>query len=231
MLSIIYKKIFKVRLVWSGSCGGLYRHWLANLLLEVDNGLEEEHCLHQPTQRISRSPPTSDRTSDYQEDIVVFKHVDKSAVEALTRLDIHYLHSDVSQNNPLLQLLVKKSFAVTPQIRSNIGFLANNFLVDKLIGLPAQDHSTIHQSLYETQLAIKSTLSSPEKEKFSRLPTFHVLQDNGKILILALVFGDHWRILVKVDSDVPLPFLRRTPIYVDVSTPGTQKLIDMVELS
>ena len=180
MLSIIYKKFFKVQLVWSGSCGGLYRHWLANSLLEVDNELEGERCLHQPTKNISRSPPTSDRTSDYQEDIVVFKHVDKSAVEALTRLDIHYLHSDVSQNNPLLQLLVKNSFAVTPQTRSNIGFLANNFVVDKLIGLPTQDHFTIHQSLYETQLAIKSTLSSPEKEKFSRLPTFHVLQDNGK---------------------------------------------------
>lgn len=161
--------------------------------------------------------------------ILVFKHVNK-AVAALTRLGIHSLHSDLSQNDPLLQMLVKFSFAVTPQIRSYIGFLANNFVVDKLIGLPAQDHFTIHQSLYESQLAIKSTLSTSEKEKFSRLPIFHVRQDNGRNSILA-VFGDR-RILVKVDTDVPLPLLPgRTPIYVDVSEPGTQKLIDMVESS
>jgi hypothetical protein len=163
--------------------------------------------------------------------ILVFKHVDKAAVVALTRLGIHSLHSDLSQNDPLLQMLVKNSFAITPQTHSYISFLANNFIVDKLIGLRAEDHFTIHQSLYETQLTIKSTLSSSEKGKFSRLPIFHIRQDNGKNSILAPVFGDR-RILVKVDSDVPLPLLPgRSPIYVDVSTPGTQKLIDMVESS
>jgi hypothetical protein len=162
--------------------------------------------------------------------IMVFMHVDKAAVVALTQLGIHALHSDLSQNDSLLRLLVKKSFAVTPQTHSYISFLANNFIVDKLIGLGTQDHLTIHQSLYENQLAMKSTLSSPEKEKFSRLPIFHIRQDNG-ISILAPVFGDR-RILVKVDSDVPLPFLPgRPPIYVDVSTPGTQRLIEMVESS
>jgi hypothetical protein len=35
--------------------------------------------------------------------ILVFKHVDKAAVVALTRLGIHSLHSDLSQNDPLLQ--------------------------------------------------------------------------------------------------------------------------------
>jgi hypothetical protein len=163
--------------------------------------------------------------------ILVFKHVDKAAVAALTRLGIHSLHSDLSLNDPLLQMLVKNSSVVTPQISSYIGFLVNNFVVDKLIGLQVQDHSSIHQSLYEAQLAIKSTLSSSEKEKFSHLPIFHIRQDNGKNSILAPVFGDR-RILVKVDADVPLPLLpRRSPIYVDVSTPGTQKLIDMVESS
>ena len=163
--------------------------------------------------------------------ILVFKHVDKAAVEALTRIGIHSLHSDLSQNDPLLQMLVKNSFAITPQTRSYIGFLVNNFVVDKLIGLSSQDHFSIHQSLYETQLAIKSTLSSSEKEKFSRLPIFHIRQDNGRNSILAPVFGDR-RILVKVDSDVPLPSLPgRPPIYVDVSIAGTQKLIDMVESS
>ena len=163
--------------------------------------------------------------------ILVFRHVDKAAVSALARLGIHSLHSDLSQNDPLLQMLVKNSFVVTPQIRSYIGFLANNFVVDKLIELRAEDHFTIHQSLYEAQLAIKSTLSSSEKEKFSCLPIFHIRQDNGKISILDPVFGDR-RILVKVDTDVPLPLLPgRTPIYVDVSTPGTQKLVDMVESS
>jgi hypothetical protein len=59
----------------------------------------------------------------------------------------------------------------------------------------------------------------------------HIRQENGKISILAPVFGD-WRILVKVDTDVPLPlFSERQPIYVDTSKPGTQKLIDMVESS
>ena len=163
--------------------------------------------------------------------ILVFKHVDKAAVAALTRLGIHSLHSDLYQNDPLLQMLVKNSFVVTPQTRSYIGYLANNFVIDKLIGLRVQDHFTIHQSLYEAQLVIKSTLSSSEKEKFSRLPIFHIRQDNGKNSILAPVFGDR-RILVKVDTDVPLPLLPgRPPIYVDVSTPGTQKLMDMVELS
>ena len=163
--------------------------------------------------------------------ILVFKHVDKAATVALTRLGIHSLHSDLSQNDRLLQILVKNSFAVTPQTHSYIGFLANNFVVDKLIRLRAQDHFTIHQSLYETQLTIKSTLSSSEKEKFSRLPIFHIRQEDGKNSILAPSFGDR-RILVKVDSDVPLPLLPgRPPIYVDVSTPGTQKLIDMVESS
>ena len=161
--------------------------------------------------------------------ILVFKHVDKAAVVALTRLGIHALHSDLSQNDSLLRMLVNFSFVVTPQTRSYIGFLANNFVVDKLIGLQAHDRFTIHQSLYETQLAIKSTLSSSEKEKFSRLPIFHIRQDNDRIL--APVFDDR-RILVNVDSDVPLPLLPgRPPIYVDVSTPGTRKLIDMVESS
>ena len=163
--------------------------------------------------------------------ILVFKNVNKAAVVALTRLGIHSLHSDLSQNDPLLQMLVKNSFAVTPQTHSYIGFLANNFVVENLIGLRAQDHFTIHQSLYETQLAIKCTLSSSEKEKFSRLPIFHILQDNGKFSILAPAIGDR-RIHVKVDSDVPLPLLSgRPPIYVDVSTPETQKLIGMVESS
>ena len=163
--------------------------------------------------------------------ILVFKHVDEAAVVALTRLGIHPLHSDLSEKDPLLQMLVKNSFAITPQTRSYIGFLVNNFVADKLIELRAQDHSTIHHSLYETQLAIKSTLSSSEKERFSQLPIFHIWQNHGKNSILAPVSGDR-RILVKVDSDVPLPLLPwRPPIYVDVSTPGTQKLIDMVESS
>ena len=163
--------------------------------------------------------------------ILVLKHVDKAAVAALTQLGIHSLHSDLSQNDPLLRMLVTNSFAVTPQTRSYIGFLANNFVVDKLIGLRAQDHFAIHQSLYEAQLAVKSTLSLSEKEKFSRLPIFHIRQDNGKNPILASVFGDR-RILVKADTDVPMPlFPGRPPIYVDVSTLGTQKLIDMVETS
>ena len=163
--------------------------------------------------------------------ILVFKQVDKAAVAILTRLGIHSLHSDLSQNDLLLQMLVNNSFAITPQMRTYIGFLANNFVVDKLVGLQAQDHFTIHQSLYESQLATKSTLSSSEREKFSRLPIFHIRQENGRNSILAPVFGDR-RILVQVDTDVPLPLLPgRTPIYVDVSVPGTQKLIDMVESS
>ena len=37
---------------------------------------------------------------------------------------------------------------------------------------------------------------------------------------------------MKVDTDVPLPLLPgRTPIYVDVSIPGTQQLIDIMESS
>ena len=121
--------------------------------------------------------------------ILVFRHVDK-AVSALTRLGIHSLHPDLSQNDPLLQMLEKISFVVTRQIHSYIGFLASNFILDKLIELRAKDHFTIHQSLYEAQLAIKSMLSSSQKERFSCLPIFHIWQDNGKKSILAPVFGD-----------------------------------------
>jgi hypothetical protein len=80
---------------------------------------------------ISQSPPTSDRTSDYQEDV-----------------------------EP--DLGVQACRQSRRRIRSYIGLLANSFVVDKLIGLRAQDNFTIHQSLYEAQLAIKSTLSSSE---------------------------------------------------------------------
>ena len=163
--------------------------------------------------------------------IVVFKHVNKAAVTAFTQLGIHSLHSDLSQNDPIVQMLVKGSFAVTSQTRSYISFLANNFVVAKLIRLRAEDHATIHESLCEAQLAIKSTLSSAEKDKFSRLPIFHIQQGNGENSILAPVFGDR-QIHVKIDTDVPLPLLPgRQPIYVDVSEPGTQKLIDMVQSS
>jgi len=160
--------------------------------------------------------------------IVVFKHIDEAVVAAWTQLGIHSLHSELSQNDPLVQMLVVDDFAITPQNRSYIGFLANNFVVANLISLRADAHAAIHRSLYQAQLAIQSILSSSEKDKFSRLPIFHIRQEYGKDSILASVFGD--RILVKVDIDVPLPlFPGRQPIYVDVSIPGTQKLIDMVE--
>jgi hypothetical protein len=123
------------------------------------------------------------------------------------------------------------SFAVTPENRTYFSFLANNLVVAKLISLGAEDHAKIHESLYETQITIKATLSTSDKDKFSRLPIFHVRQENSKNSILAPVFGDR-RILVKVDTDVPLPlFSERQPIYVDVSKPGTQRLINMVESS
>jgi hypothetical protein len=163
--------------------------------------------------------------------IMVFKHIDKAAIAALTRLGIHSLHSDLSQNNPLVQMLEKYSFAITPRNRSYFSFLANNFALAKLVRLRPEDHVTIHESLYETQLAIKSTLSSSEKDKFSCLPIFHIRQESGKNSILAPVSGDR-QILVTVENDVPLPlFPGRQPIYVDVSKPGTQKLIDMVQSS
>ncbi|KAF8817051.1 hypothetical protein BYT27DRAFT_7229032 [Phlegmacium glaucopus] len=161
--------------------------------------------------------------------IMVFKYVDEAVVAAWAQLGIHSLHSELSQNEPLVQMLVVDGFAITPQNPSYIGFLANDFVVANLIELRAEARTTIHQSLYQAQLAIQAKLSPSQKEKFSRLPIFHIRQQYGQDSMLASVFGDR-RILVKVDTDVPLPlFLGRQPIYVDVSKPGTQKLIDMVE--
>ena len=163
--------------------------------------------------------------------ILVFKHVDEAVVAAWTQLNIYTLHSELSQNEPLVQKLVNKGLAITPQSRSYIGFLTNNFVETKVSRLRTEAHATIHQSLYQAQLATRATLSSSEKDKFSRLPIFHIRQDNGKGSILASVFGGR-RIRVKVDTDVPLPLLPgRQPIYVDVSIHGTQTLIDMVESS
>lgn len=160
--------------------------------------------------------------------IMVFKHINNASVAVLTQLGIHPLHSDLSRDDSLLRMLVKYSFAVTPQLRSYLSFLADNFVVAKLINLRVEDHVTIHESLYETQLATKSTLSSSAKEKFSLLPIFHIRQENGKESILAPVFGEQ-QILVKVDTDVPVPLLPgRQPVYVDVSKPSTQKLIALV---
>ena len=161
--------------------------------------------------------------------IMAFKHVNKAAVGTWAQLGIHPLHSEVSQNDPLLQRLVEDCFAITPQIGSFIGFLTNNFVIANLSGLRAEDHVNIHQSLYESQLAIKSILSSSEREKLSRLPIFHIRQDNGKCSILASVFDDRW-ICVEVDTDVPLPLLPgRQPLYVDMSKPGTKKFVNMME--
>ena len=97
--------------------------------------------------------------------ILVFKHVDKATVAALTRLGIHSLHPDLSQKDPLLQMLVKDSFAVTPQIRSYINFLANNFVIDKLIGLRAQDHPSVLSQFTFFDLCKRKKAKKSDKAK------------------------------------------------------------------
>lgn len=77
----------------------------------------------------------------------------QTAVATLTRLGIHSLHFDLSEKYPLLRKLVYYSFAVTSENRTYFSFVTN-FVVARSIGLAAEDHAKIHESLYETQLAI-----------------------------------------------------------------------------